>query len=181
MTAKTANISATIEIAAPPEQVWAVLADLASYPEWNPVYREVYGQLTPGNKITIHSTQPATGHTMTIKVKVLTAQPATELRWVSSVLGLMTSEHSFILSPTSGGTQLVQTQTYRGMFTRFPPRPSAVSRPASRRSIKRSGSEPRTAAHEGPDVPVPGPGLNIQTGTKVVRYNKDDSAAPKGQ
>lgn len=125
MTAKTANISATIEIAAP--------------------------------------------------------EPATELRWVSSVLGLMTSEHSFILSPTSGGTQLVQTQTYRGMFTRFPPRPSAVSRPASRRSIKRSGSEPRTAAHEGPDVPVPGPGLNIQTGTKVVRYNKDDSAAPKGQ
>ena len=54
----TANISATIEIAAPPEQVWAVLADLAS----------------------------------------------------------------FILSPTSGGTQLVQTQTYRGLFTRFPPK-----------------------------------------------------------
>ena len=122
MTAKTANISATIEIAAPPEQVWAVLADLASYPEWNPVYREVSGQLTPGNKITIHSTQPVTGHTMTVKVKVLTAEPAAELRWVSSVLGLMTSEHSFILSPTSGGTRLVQTQTYRGMFTRFPPK-----------------------------------------------------------
>ena len=45
-----------------------------------------------------------------------------DLRWVSSVLGLMTTEHSFILSPTSGGTQLVQTQTYRGMFTRFPPK-----------------------------------------------------------
>ena len=55
----TAKISATIEIAAPPEQVWAVLADLASYPDWNPVYREVYGQLTPGNKITIH--EHATG------------------------------------------------------------------------------------------------------------------------
>ena len=34
---------------------------------------------------------------------------------------------------------------------------------------------------KGPDVSVPGPGLNIQTGTRVVRYNKDDSAAPKGQ
>ncbi len=35
LTAMTAKISATIEIAAPPEQVWPVLADLASYPEWN--------------------------------------------------------------------------------------------------------------------------------------------------
>ena len=122
MPAKTANISATIEIAARPEQVWAVLADLASYPEWNPVFREVSGQLTPGKRITIESTQPETGHTMTVKVKVLTAEPATELRWGSSVLGLMNSEHSFILSPTSDGTQLVQTQTYRGLFTRFPPK-----------------------------------------------------------
>jgi hypothetical protein len=118
----TAKISATIEIAVPPEQVWAVLTDLASYPEWNPVFRKASGQLTPGNKITITSTQPETGHTMTVKVKVLTAEPAAELRWASSVLGLMTGEHSFILSPTSGGTRLVQTQTYRGLFTRFPPK-----------------------------------------------------------
>lgn len=122
MPAKTAKISATIEIAAAPEQVWAVLADLDSYPEWNPVFREASGQLTPGGRITIESTQPETGHTMTVKVKVLTAEPASELRWASSVLGLMTSEHSFILSPTGSGTQLVQTQTYRGMFTRFPPK-----------------------------------------------------------
>jgi hypothetical protein len=118
----TARISATIEIAAPPEQVWAVLTDLASYKEWNPVFRAASGQLTPGNRVTITSTHPETGHTMTVKVKVLTAEPAAELRWASSVLGLMTGEHSFILSPTTGGTQLVQTQTYRGLFTRFPPK-----------------------------------------------------------
>jgi len=86
------------------------------------VFREASGQLTPGNRVTITSTQPESGHTMTVKVKVLTAEPTTELRWVSSVLGLMTSEHSFILSPTSGGTQLVQTHDYRGLFTRFPPK-----------------------------------------------------------
>ena len=117
-----AKISATIDITARPEPVWAVLADLASYPEWNPVFRKVSGQLIPGRRITITSTQPETGHTMTVKVKVLTAEPPTELRWGSSVLGIMNSEHSFILSPTSGGTQLVQIQTYRGWFTRFPPK-----------------------------------------------------------
>jgi len=122
MPAKTAKISATIEIAAAPEQVWAVLADLASYPEWNPVFREASGQLTPGSRITIESTQPETGHTMTVKVKVLTAEPAAELRWTSSVLGLMITRRSFTLSPASGGTRLMQTQTYRGLFTRFPPK-----------------------------------------------------------
>jgi hypothetical protein len=118
----TSEISAAIEIAATPERVWAVLTDLASYPQWNPVFREAAGQVAVGNRITLTSTQPVTGHTMTVKVKVLTAEPATELRWVSSVLGLMTSKRSFTLSPANGGTWLMQTQTYRGLFTRFPPK-----------------------------------------------------------
>jgi hypothetical protein len=116
------EISAAIEIAATPERVWAVLTDLASYPQWNPVFREASGQVAVGNRITLTSTQPVTGHTMTVKVKVLTAEPATELRWVSSALGLMTSRRSFTLSPVNGGTRLMQTQTYRGLFTRFPPK-----------------------------------------------------------
>ena len=33
------EVSTTIEIAATPENVWAVLADLASYPKWHPMYR----------------------------------------------------------------------------------------------------------------------------------------------
>ena len=104
----TTEISAAIDIAATPERVWAVLTDLASYPQWNPVFREASGQVAVGNRITLTSTQPATGHTMTVKVKVLTAEPATELRWVSSVLGLMTSKRSFTLSPANGGTRLMQ-------------------------------------------------------------------------
>ena len=105
---------------------------------------------------------------MTVKVKVLTAEPATELRWASSVLGLMTSEHSFILSPTSGGTQLVQTQTYRGLFTRFPPKTISriqASFEAINQAIKQRAEDR----------------LNVQTGAGAVRYNKEDSAAPKGQ
>jgi len=116
----TEQISATIEIAAAPEHVWAVLADLASYPQWHPVFREASGQLAAGNRITLTSTQPTTDRSMTAKVKVLTAEPAAELRWVSSVLGLMRSERSFTLSPADGGTRLVQAGIYRGLFARFP-------------------------------------------------------------
>lgn len=109
------EISTTIEIDAAPDQVWAVLADLAGYPQWHPVFREVRGQLAAGSKLTITSTVPATGRTMTVKVTVLTAEPGTELRWVSRLFGVTISERRFLLSPAGSGTTLVQAQTYRGL------------------------------------------------------------------
>src|SRR5437764_468634 len=42
-TAMAHEITTTTEIAATPENVWAVLADLASYPQWHPVYLSVTG------------------------------------------------------------------------------------------------------------------------------------------
>lgn len=109
------EVSTTIEIAAPPERVWAVLADLPGYPEWHPVFRKVEGQLIVGSKLTITSTIPSSGRTMTVKVNVVTAEPGTELRWVSKILGITISERRFLLSPVAGGTSLVQAETYRGL------------------------------------------------------------------
>ena len=109
------EVSTTIEIAATPQNVWAVLADLASYPQWHPMYQAVTGQLTAGGTLTITSTHPTTGRPMTAKVKVLTVEPDTELRWVSKLLGLTISKRTFRLSRTAGGTSLVQTGTYRGL------------------------------------------------------------------
>jgi hypothetical protein len=109
------NISTTIEIAATPDRVWTVLADLASYPQWHPVFRQVSGQLAAGSKLTITTTIPASGRTMTVRVRVLTAEPGAELRWVSKLLGVTISERRFLLSPVDGGTSLVQAETYRGL------------------------------------------------------------------
>jgi hypothetical protein len=109
------EVSTTIEIAATPEKVWAVLADLASYPRWHPVFQAVSGQLAAGSKLTITSTIPASGRTVTVKVTVVTAEPGTELRWVSKLLGITISERRFLLSPIDGGTSLVQAETYRGL------------------------------------------------------------------
>jgi len=109
------DVSTTIEIAATPENVWAVLADLASYPKWHPVYLGVTGQLAAGSTLSITTTHPTSGRTMTATVKVLTADPGTELRWVSKLLGVTISKRIFRLSPTAGGTSLVQAGTYRGL------------------------------------------------------------------
>jgi hypothetical protein len=109
------DVSTTIEIAATPENVWEVLADLASYPQWHPVYQAVTGQLAAGSTLTITTTHPASGRAMTARVKVLTAEPNTELRWVSKLAGVTISERFFQLSPSAGGTALVQAASYRGL------------------------------------------------------------------
>ena len=109
------EISTTIEIAATPQNVWAVLVDLASYSQWHPMYKAATGQLAAGSTLTITSTHPTSGRPMTAKVKVLSAEPDTELRWASKMLGLPISERTFRLSPTADGTSLEQAGTYRGI------------------------------------------------------------------
>ena len=108
-------ISTTIDIAATPETVWAVLADLASYPEWHPVFRKVSGSLTPGSKLTIDTTIPSSGRDMTVKVKVITADPGRELQWVSRMLGVTYSKRTFVLTRDGTGTSLEQAGSYTGL------------------------------------------------------------------
>lgn len=113
------EISAAVQIGASPQQVWAILADLASYPRWNPLFREASGQLTVGSTVTLKAVRPGTGRAMTVKVKVLAAEPGAHLRWRSSLPGIITGEHTFTLTPADGGTRLVQTETYSGLLARM--------------------------------------------------------------
>jgi hypothetical protein len=113
------EISAAIKIAAPPAQVWTTLADLASYPQWNPLFREASGELTVGGRVRLKTVHPGTGRIVAVNVKVVAAEPGTELRWVSSLPGIISGEHSFTLTPADGGTQLVQAETYAGLLSRM--------------------------------------------------------------
>jgi hypothetical protein len=79
------------------------------------MYQAVTGQLAAGSTLTITSTHPTTGRPMTAKVKVRTAEPDTELQWVSKPLGVTISKRTFRLSPTAGGTSLMQAGAYSGL------------------------------------------------------------------
>src|SRR5258708_39466437 len=78
-------ISAAVDIAATPQQVWAVLADLDSYPQWNPFIRSASGQLAEGATLTLRLV-PAQGRAMTFRPKVLAAPPRELLRWVGRLV-----------------------------------------------------------------------------------------------
>ena len=110
------TVSATTQIDAPPMAVWAVLTDLGRYPEWNPLFREASGEVAVGSRITLRAVQPANGRLMTVKAKIVAADPGAELRWVSALPGLMSGEHSFVLTPLDGGTRLAQTEIYGGLL-----------------------------------------------------------------
>jgi hypothetical protein len=112
------TMSATVQIDAPPQVVRAALTDLDRYPEWNPLFREASGQVAVGNRITLRSVHPANGRLMTVKPKITVADPGTELRWVSSLPGIMSGEHRFALTPADG-TRLEQSETFRGLLTVF--------------------------------------------------------------
>ena len=109
------TVSAIIEINATPAEVWAVLSDLASYPQWNPLFPEASGDLVAGQKITLKS-RPAAGRAMTIRPTIVTAQPGVELRWIARLPGVISGEHAFTLTPASGGTRLQQSETFGGLL-----------------------------------------------------------------
>ena len=110
------TVSATTQIDAPPMAVWAVLTDLSRYPEWNPLFREASGEVAVGERITLRAVQPANGRLMTVKAKIVTASPGAELRWASALPGIMSGEHSFVLTPLNEGTRLAQTEIYGGLL-----------------------------------------------------------------
>ena len=110
------TVSATTQIDAPPMAVWAVLTDLGRYPEWNPLFREASGEVAVGERITLRAVQPSNGRLMTVKAKIVAADPGAELRWVANLTGIMSGEHSFVLTPLNGGTRLAQTEIYGGLL-----------------------------------------------------------------
>jgi hypothetical protein len=109
------EIASAIAIAAPPEQVWAVLTDLDNYAQWHPAFSSVTGSLTVGSTLTISTSSPSTGNPIKLKVKVLTVEPDSELGWASKLFGITTIKRRFLLSAADGGTDLTQAGTYRGL------------------------------------------------------------------
>jgi hypothetical protein len=110
------TMSAMIDIAAPPPRVWAVLTDLHSYQDWNPLFREASGQVAVGQRIRLRSVHPANGRLMTVKPMITAAEPEKELTWVSRLPGLISGEHRFTLTEAEGGTTLTQSESFGGLL-----------------------------------------------------------------
>lgn len=111
------RLSVATPIDASAEEVWAVLTDTASYPDWNPFIVESTGDLTPGGTITI-TTVDVNGESMSFNPRLLAVDPERELRWIGTVgvRGFFDGEHSFRIEPGPGdGVTLVQEEWFSGV------------------------------------------------------------------
>ncbi len=117
------EIQNQIDIDATPAAVWAVLADTAAYPEWNPFLRRLSGELRTGAKLAVEIAPPG-ARAMTFKPTVLTSEDGRELRWLGRLLapGIFDGEHRFRLQPLPDGrTRFTQSERFQGLLVRLFP------------------------------------------------------------
>jgi hypothetical protein len=104
------ELSASIDVPAPPATVWEVLTDVAAYPRWNTLLR-VRGDLTETGTVSARLSVPGLP-TIPFRPRVLTVVPEREVRWRTTLFG-QAAEHAFLLEPTDDGTGTRFTQHER--------------------------------------------------------------------
>jgi hypothetical protein len=112
------ELHSQIDINASAERVWQLLTDFASYPQWNPFIRRISGEPTTGERLKVHL-EPPESRGITLRPKVLTAEPNHQLRWLGHLFvpGLFDGEHSFILqSLEEDRVRFVQSEVFRGLL-----------------------------------------------------------------
>lgn len=109
------ELHAATWIAASPEQVWQILADLASYPDWNPFVVWATGELFEGERLTVRL-HPPDSRPVTVRPRLSSVVPGQELRWAASLgpRGLLDGDHTFRLQPLGRGTHFVQHERFTG-------------------------------------------------------------------
>jgi hypothetical protein len=105
-----------IQIDAPPEKVWGVLAAGPNWGAWNPFVVRVEGELRMGATLTNTLVMPGK-KPMVFKPKVLKAD-GSELRWKGRLLipGLFDGEHYFQVRAHAGGTAFVHGEIFSGIL-----------------------------------------------------------------
>ena len=113
------DIHTEIEIAAPPQAVWSVLADTGRYGDWNPYHVSVDGELAKGAKLRVTVHKP-NGNTVTVPPHVIAVEPSKRLVWGGGIPGIFKGEHTFELEPVGENcTRLVHKETFAGLFVGF--------------------------------------------------------------
>jgi hypothetical protein len=111
------ELTTMVEIEAGPDEVWEVLTDFASFPEWNPFIVEVDGAPTTGERLEVTMSPPG-GSRMTFRPTVTESSPHEVFEWLGTVLirGLFDGRHRFELTPTGTGTRLTQSEEFSGLL-----------------------------------------------------------------
>jgi hypothetical protein len=112
------EIHTEIEIEASAEQVWQILTDFASFPQWNPFIRRASGEIREGAQPEVYI-QASGAKGTTFRPTILKAEPNRELRWLGRLWmpGLFNGEHIFTIERLAPNrVRFVQSEIFTGLF-----------------------------------------------------------------
>ena len=96
------EFSATVNISASPETIWALLTNASGYPEWDPGMVRLEGNVAAGEKVTAYT---KLSPDRAFPVKVTNFVPNKTMTWTGGMpLGLFKGERTFTLEPQADGT-----------------------------------------------------------------------------
>ena len=102
-----------IDIRAKPEVVWAVLADIDNWPNWNPDIKEA--KLTGGLKVgSVFRWKSGPG---TITSTLEEVEPPREIGWSGRSMGII-AVHVHRLEPSAEGTRVHAEESFDGLMVR---------------------------------------------------------------
>ena len=106
--------SSEIEVAAPPEVVWDVIADFPAWPDWNPDVKSISidGPVAPGTQFRWKA-----GPT-TITSTLREVERPGAIAWSGKALGLA-AVHAWRLEPRDGATLLRTEESWDGLLPRL--------------------------------------------------------------
>lgn len=108
-------------IDAPPERVWSVFTDFASYPQWSRFLKSISGELQVGSRLSIRL-GPADSNGLTFKPRVTEYREGTVLEWLGHLVipGIFDGRHRFELAAADDGkTHFTQSETFGGVTIPF--------------------------------------------------------------
>ena len=103
---------ASITIQAPPEKIWAILIDGASWPRWDPSCDRLEGRIAPGETLKAF-TKLSPGRAF--PVKVTEWLPAQRMTWTGGMpLGLFKGVRTFTLTPRGPEVEFTLHEVFSG-------------------------------------------------------------------
>jgi hypothetical protein len=112
------TIATEIGIERPAAAVWAILADIDRWPEWNP-FAKASGRLAVGETLEV-TIRPPGKSPMTFRPAVVRLDPGVELRWLGhlGMPGIFDGEHGFrIEGEGDARCRFRHFETFKGVLT----------------------------------------------------------------
>jgi hypothetical protein len=112
------QLRSQIDIDATPEDVWQVLSDFGSHPQWNPFITRAEGEAQPNSRLVMRM-QPVGARGTTVHPTVVEATPGHRLRWQGrlGMPGIFDADHTVTIIPREEGrVRLSQDEHFGGLL-----------------------------------------------------------------